>query len=291
VATSPPRSTYCLFLISFPLLASSVGFVFIPSCRPRLSLSPAQDCASRYISFLLVFSALQCSINDKPHAFAFRTGILSLLNCVQIRKAVRNCIKRRPRSVDVSMKTQVPHLPYRHRIYTLHRLPVVGNPAYLSSVYCLFAFRPGQPASHFSFCPLLRSSWFCGVIPDEFSLRWCIFFTANPFLSLFFFFFHFYQEIRYLIYVPYPDFIPFLCINPLSISPLPPNQCIATNPRPISFSPSYFLVCISLYWARVAVLLVFLSRSPSSIWFAVFLLFLKWPCMLLVVFLSSSLHH
>jgi len=87
VATPPPLGQQLVFLYRSRLLLLRSAPVFIPSCRPRPPPSPAQDCASLYFSFLLVFSALQCSINDKLHAFAFCTGILSLLNRVQIRKA------------------------------------------------------------------------------------------------------------------------------------------------------------------------------------------------------------
>ncbi|KAH9963008.1 hypothetical protein BC827DRAFT_189132 [Russula dissimulans] len=62
------------------------------------------------------------------------------------------------------MKTQVPHLPHRHRIYTLHRLPLVGNPAYLSSPLLPSCLPSWTPQVTSLLAPSLRSSWFCAVI-------------------------------------------------------------------------------------------------------------------------------
>jgi len=83
-----PRPTYCSLILCFLFLP--VDTLFIPSCRPRPLLSPAQDRASIFLSIPPCLSALQCSINDASHAFAFRTGILSLVNSYKIEGEVQS---------------------------------------------------------------------------------------------------------------------------------------------------------------------------------------------------------
>jgi len=117
--------------------------------------------------------------------------------------------------------------------------PVVGNAAYLSPFYCLLPSVLGnsQVISH---CP----PWAVFLVPGMSSLMipvQVIIFSSSRTLSPA-------SSCRrggLPYYYTCPDFIPFPCINHLSISSSITEPVHNLNPRPIvaflSFSPSYFL--------------------------------------------------
>ena len=130
--TSGPQSQPIRFQSQQQLVSVNLFFFLIPSTylvspvgthiHSKLSIKTAAIPCSRLRVFSLVIlpplSALHCSINDTSHAFASRTGILSRTR-VQIRKAKFKVVqKKRPRSVDISMKTQCPSLLPSSHLYS-----------------------------------------------------------------------------------------------------------------------------------------------------------------------------
>jgi hypothetical protein len=119
VPTSLPSINVSPFLYISHVSCFAVDIIFIPSCRPRPPLSPAQDCAVFYPRLFFPRIGSPCSTNDTSHAFASRTGIVSLLNSYKLERRSSKLYKRA--TVDISMKNPNGHPPYRPRNYTIHR--------------------------------------------------------------------------------------------------------------------------------------------------------------------------
>ena len=99
-----------------------------------------------HLSFLVFW--LYCSINHTSHAFASRTGIVSPMNSVQIRKAKFKVVQKSDHGrLTYLRKNQMAIFPTV--LASIHYIgpPVVGNPAYLSPFYCPFPVGLGQRAA------------------------------------------------------------------------------------------------------------------------------------------------
>jgi hypothetical protein len=137
-ATSPSlNQRIVFFFIPSTSLVSRSAPVFIPSCRSRPPLSPAQDCASfprRYSS-----SSIGSIVpSTTSHAFASRTGIVSLKNSVQIRKAKFKVVQKSDHGRLTYLRKNQMGISYRPRIYTLHRSARRGQPCLFISLLLPF---------------------------------------------------------------------------------------------------------------------------------------------------------
>ncbi|KAI9509316.1 hypothetical protein F5148DRAFT_773531 [Russula earlei] len=152
------------------------------------------------------------------------------------------------------MKIQVPRLSCRHPIYTLHRVAVVGNPAYLTPPHtAIFQRVLDNPQVILSLPPagLVPVRGRLSLLKSALSLYILL---ANPCFTSFSYARHLIFTIRALIFF----FFVFRVSTNYRYPCLPPNRCIATNTRPIISIPilftKLFFYFLCVFVTRAAVL-------------------------------------
>ncbi|KAI0250705.1 hypothetical protein BJV78DRAFT_548980 [Lactifluus subvellereus] len=165
VALTLPPSTHCglspLPFFSFTTLVSFVDFRIHPKLSTKTAVINFQECTS--IFFHPCFYRLS-HVSSTTHCMLSHLAlVIYFLDFVQIRKAKsQSCTKERPRSVDISTKTQMPISPaVTASIHYIGRPSLAGLLIYPPS-YCVLPCVTDNVQVISSLAANSPCSWFLG---------------------------------------------------------------------------------------------------------------------------------